>query len=55
MTIGIRENGLLNEFVTIVRDGETAIGSFFGMDYKANARLPVYHALLLAVVEQAIS
>ena len=55
VTIGIRENGLLIGFVTVVRDGETAIGFYLGMDYEANARLPVYHALLLAVVEQAIS
>lgn len=55
VTIGIRENDLLIGFVTVVRDGETAIGFYLGMDYEANARLPVYHALLLAVVEQAIS
>ena len=55
VTIGIREHGLLIGFVTVVRDGETAIGFYLGMDYAANARLPVYHALLLAVIEQAIS
>lgn len=54
VTIGIRENGLLIGFVTVIRDGETAIGFYLGMDYEANARLPVYHALLLAVIEQAI-
>ncbi|MCC9601903.1 GNAT family N-acetyltransferase [Stieleria sp. JC731] len=54
VTIGIRENGLLIGFVTIIRDGETAIGFYLGMDYEANSRLPVYHALLLAVIEQAI-
>ncbi|MCM2372345.1 GNAT family N-acetyltransferase [Aporhodopirellula aestuarii] len=53
-TIGIRENGLLIGFVTVIRDGETAIGFYLGMDYEANARLPVYHALLLAVIEQGI-
>lgn len=41
--------------VRINRDGETAIGFYLGMDYEANARLPIYHALLLAVIEQAIT
>ncbi|MCH1438045.1 MAG: GNAT family N-acetyltransferase [Rubripirellula sp.] len=54
VTIGIRENDQLIGFVTIIRDGETAIGFYLGMDYDANSRLPVYHALLLSVVEQAI-
>ena len=54
VTIGIREDGILIGFVTVIRDGETAIGFYLGMDYAANARLPVYHALLLSVVEQAI-
>ncbi len=54
VTIGIRENEELIGFVTIVRDDETAIGFYLGMDYEANARRPVYHALLLSVIEQAI-
>ncbi len=54
VAIGIRESGFLIGFVTIIRDGETAIGFYLGLDYEANARLPVYHALLLSVVEQSI-
>ncbi|TWU40934.1 GNAT family N-acetyltransferase [Novipirellula artificiosorum] len=54
VTIGIREDASLIGFVTIVRDRETAIGFYLGLDYEANARLPVYHRLLLAVIEQAI-
>ena len=55
VAIGIREHGQLIGFVTIIRDGETAIGFYLGMDYDVNARLPVYHALLFAVIEQAIT
>lgn len=54
ITIGIREKEELIGFVTIIRDGETAVGFYLGMDYGANGRLPVYHALLLSVIEQAI-
>lgn len=54
VTIGIRENGSLIGFVTVIRDGDTAVGFYLGMDYEANSRLPVYHALLLSVIEQAI-
>ena len=54
VTIGIRENESLIGFVTIIRDGETAIGFYLGIDYEANAHLPVYHALLLSVIDQAI-
>lgn len=41
-------------FVTVVHDGETAVGYFLGVDYEKNAELPVYHRLLFAVIEQAI-
>ena len=55
VTIGIYEHEKLIGFVTVIRDGDTAIGFYLGFDYEANARLPIYHALLLAVIEQAIS
>lgn len=42
-------------FVTVVRDGDTAVGYYLGVDYDANAELPVYHRLLFAVIEQAIA
>lgn len=41
-------------FVTVIRDGETAVGYYLGVDYEANADLPVYHRLLFAVIEQAM-
>lgn len=52
---GIRKDGKLIGFVTVVRDAETAIGYYVGVDYEANARLPLYHRLLFAVIEQAIA
>ncbi|MGB7325624.1 MAG: GNAT family N-acetyltransferase [Rubripirellula sp.] len=54
VSIGIRHEGKLVGFVTVIRDGETAIGFYLGMDYEENATLPIYHRLLLAVIEQAI-
>ncbi|TWU47712.1 GNAT family N-acetyltransferase [Rubripirellula reticaptiva] len=54
VNIGIRQDGKLIGFVTVIRDGDTAVGFYLGMDYESNATLPVYHRLLLAVIEQAI-
>lgn len=54
VAIGIREHGQLIGFVTVIRDGDEAIGFYLGFCYEANDRLPIYHALLLAVIEQAI-
>lgn len=42
-------------YVTVVRDGDTAVGYYLGVDYEANAEMPVYHRLLYAVVEQALA
>jgi predicted N-acyltransferase len=41
-------------FVSVIRDGQTAVGYYLGLDYEANAKLPVYHRLLYAVIEQSI-
>lgn len=46
--------GSLIGFVTVVRDRDTAIGYYLGLDYESNASLPIYHRLLLCVIEQAI-
>lgn len=46
--------GELLGFVTTIKDGETAIGYFIGFDNAANAELPLYFALLYAVVGDAI-
>lgn len=53
-TIGIRRNESLIGFVTLIRDGDTAIGFYLGMDYDENEQLPIYHALLLSVIDKAI-
>jgi len=54
VTIGIRNEEQLIGFVNVIRDGETAIGYYIGIDYEANAGLPLYHRLLFAVIDQAI-
>ena len=38
----------------MIRDGDIAIGFYLGMDYDENEQLPIYHALLLSVIEKAI-
>lgn len=55
VTIGIRENDQLIGFVNVIRDGDTAIGYYIGIDYTANSSVPLYHRLLFAVIEQAIA
>lgn len=47
-------DGELLGFVTTIKDGATAIGYFIGFDYAANVDLPLYFALLHAVVGDAI-
>ena len=41
-------------FVTVVRDSDTAVGYYLGVNYEVNEDVPVYHRLLFAVIEQAI-
>jgi hypothetical protein len=53
--IGIRVDGQLAGFVTVLKDGETAIGYYLGVDYEVNDRMPLYHRLLYSVIEQAIA
>lgn len=55
VTIGIRQDEQLIGFVNVIRDGETAIGYYIGIDYEANSKVPLYHRLLFAVIEQAIT
>ncbi|MEO2037007.1 MAG: GNAT family N-acetyltransferase [Planctomycetaceae bacterium] len=47
-------DGEIVGFVTVVRDRSAATGYYLGVDYDANAKVPVYHRLLFAVIEQAI-
>lgn len=42
-------------FVTTLKDGETAIGYYIGVDYAVNEQAPVYLRLLHATVADAIS
>lgn len=42
-------------YVTVIRDRDTAVGYYLGMDYSANEDLPIYHRLLFAVIEQALA
>ncbi len=53
--IGIRVDDVLAGYVTVLKDGETAIGYYLGLDYEVNDRLPLYHRLLYSVIEQAIA
>ena len=41
-------------FVTVIHDGDTAVGYFMGYDPKVNRIVPVYLRLLHAVVEEAL-
>lgn len=41
-------------WVSVLRDRDTAYGYYLGIDYQANADLPIYHRLLQAVVETGI-
>lgn len=53
--IGIRLDGQLTGFVTVLKDGDLAVGYYLGLDYDVNERLPLYHRLLYAVIEQGIA
>lgn len=52
--IGVRLDGQLAGFVTVLKDGDTAVGYYLGLDYNVNDRLPLYHRLLYGVIEQSI-
>jgi hypothetical protein len=51
----IRHGDRLLGFVTAIQDGDTAVGYLIGMDYAANAELPVYFRLLYATVEMGLA
>ena len=50
----LQEDKLLG-YVTVIKDGETAIGYILGFDRAAAEKLPIYLRLLQAVIEQALS
>lgn len=41
-------------FVTTLKDSETAIGYYIGVDRETNAGAPVYHRLLYAIIEDSL-
>lgn len=49
-----RSSGELLGYVTVLRDRDTAVGYYLGIDYLSNQDLPIYHRLLFAVIEQAL-
>lgn len=50
----VRQGEQILGFVTSVRDSETLVGYYLGLDGNANAELPVYFRLLHALVAEAI-
>jgi hypothetical protein len=50
----IRRDDQVVGFVSTLRDGDTAVGYYLGLDYQANAEIPVYLRLLQSVVEDAL-
>ena len=53
--IRAKEGGPLLGFVTTLKDGDGAIGSYIGFDRAAAANAPLYLRLLYAIVEDAIA
>jgi hypothetical protein len=51
---GIVKDQQVAGFITIVKEGETALAYYVGIDYQINAEVPVYFRLLQAVIEGAI-
>lgn len=51
----LRRGNEVAGFVTTIKDGETAIGYYIGIDYAANEQAPVYLRLLHATVADAIA
>jgi hypothetical protein len=50
----IRKEDEILAFVTTLKDGQTAVGYFLGLNYSYQAELPLYFRLLLAAVQDAI-
>ncbi len=52
-TVARRKDKILG-FMTTLRDGDTAIAHYAGLDYEANAAAPVYLRLLYTVISDAL-
>lgn len=53
--VALVREGRTDGFVTVVRDGSTAVAYYMGYDRAANAAAPVYFRLLYAAVEAALA
>jgi predicted N-acyltransferase len=50
----VRRDDQIVGFVSTLRDKDSAVGYYLGLNYEANAEMPVYLRLLQAVVEDAL-
>ncbi len=53
--VGLSKDGVLAGFVTVVKDGTTAVGYYLGYDRAANETSPLYFRLLYAAVEASLA
>jgi len=51
---GIKTDAHLAGFISIVKDGDSAVAYYVGVDYQVNKEVPVYFRLLQLVIESAI-
>lgn len=50
----IRNDEHIAGFITLIKDGERALGYYVGLDYAVNANVPLYLRLLQSLIEDAI-
>lgn len=50
----IRNDEHIAGFITLIKDGERALGYYVGLDYAVNAGVPLYLRLLQSLIEDAI-
>lgn len=50
----IRNDERIAGFITLIKDGERALGYYVGLDYAVNAGVPLYLRLLQSLIEDAI-
>jgi hypothetical protein len=53
--VSITKDGAIAGFVTVVKDGATAVGYYIGYDRAANETAPLYFRLLYAAVETSLA
>jgi hypothetical protein len=52
--VGVRRGGTLIGFLSLIRDGDTAVAYLIGFEESANAEMPLYFRLLYAGVEHGL-